>query len=141
MREDVLKIEFQPVFDKWAWRITKQNEEVFERGKFHDEDLNVKSTGYPFYYPCHNTLCIRGTDEERDEDILICNCVEKLIIEEKVRGINKKYGIFKPWRGKQGEKYYYVDTHKFTIHNALLKLMYMREVFENFTNSQYIMLY
>ena len=111
MREDVLKIDFQPVFDKWAWRITKQNEEVFERGKFHDEDLNVKSTGYPFYYPCHNTLCIRGTDEERDEDILICNCVEKLIIEERVKLINEKYGILKRWRGKRDEKYYYVDTH------------------------------
>ena len=26
-KENVLEIEFIPVWDKWAWRITKQNEE------------------------------------------------------------------------------------------------------------------
>ena len=33
-KETVLEIEFQPVFDKWAWRITKQDEEVFPRDDF-----------------------------------------------------------------------------------------------------------
>ena len=28
MREDVLQIEFQPVFDKWAWKIIHQNIEL-----------------------------------------------------------------------------------------------------------------
>ena len=29
-KETVLEIEFQPVFDKWAWRITKQNDEILK---------------------------------------------------------------------------------------------------------------
>ena len=41
MREDVLKIEFHPVFDKWAWRIIYQNEDVLKRGEFYDEDLKT----------------------------------------------------------------------------------------------------
>ena len=40
MREDVLRIDFQPVFDNYAWKITYQNENVLERGKFYDKDLN-----------------------------------------------------------------------------------------------------
>lgn len=28
-KEKVLEIEFMPVWDKWAWRITKQDEDVF----------------------------------------------------------------------------------------------------------------
>lgn len=27
-KETVLEIEFMPVWDKWAWKITKQNEEA-----------------------------------------------------------------------------------------------------------------
>ena len=30
-KENVLEIEFQPVFDKWAWRVTKQNEKGTEK--------------------------------------------------------------------------------------------------------------
>lgn len=29
-KEKVLEIEFQPVWDKWAWKITKQNEELLK---------------------------------------------------------------------------------------------------------------
>jgi hypothetical protein F3_00887 len=38
-REDVLEIEFMPVWDRWAWRITKQDEEVFPRDDFCDDIL------------------------------------------------------------------------------------------------------
>lgn len=36
-KKTVLEIEFQPVFDKWAWRITKQNEEILIRNEFIDK--------------------------------------------------------------------------------------------------------
>lgn len=46
-KETILEIEFQPVFDKWAWKITKQNEEILERKEFLDKELNVESFCYP----------------------------------------------------------------------------------------------
>jgi hypothetical protein F3_00887 len=44
-KETVLEIEFQPVFDKWAWRIIKQNEEVLKRDDFIDEKIEAMSGG------------------------------------------------------------------------------------------------
>ena len=40
-KEKVLEIEFQSVWDKWAWRITKQNEEVLKRDNFIDEKIDL----------------------------------------------------------------------------------------------------
>lgn len=53
-KETVLEIEFQPVFDKWAWRVVKQNEEVLKRGVFDDIHIGVYSTNIPSYnyYNC-----------------------------------------------------------------------------------------
>ena len=109
MREDVLQIEFQPVFDKWAWRITFQNEDVLKRGEFTDRELNCESCDSPEFL--NGVLFIKGKSEEYDDKINLCTTKEKTSIEEKVRGINKKYGIKKRWRGKRDEKYYYVDTY------------------------------
>ena len=109
MREDVLKIEFIPVWDKWAWRITFQNEDVLKRGEFYDEDLKTESHYTSEFVD--GFLLIRGAFREKDEKINFCTIEEKTSIEEKVRAINEKYGIFEPWRGKRDEKYYYVDTH------------------------------
>ena len=58
-KENVLEIEFQPVFDKWAWIVVKQNEEI--------------------------------------------------LIEEKVKAINEKYGIKKRWRAEHGGVYYCIN--------------------------------
>mgnify|MGYP000846543020 CR=1 FL=1 len=44
-KEKVLEIEFMPVWDKWAWRIIKQNEEVLKRDNFIDEKIEVMSGG------------------------------------------------------------------------------------------------
>lgn len=44
-KKTVLEIAFMPVWDKWAWRITKQNEEVLGRDNFHDEKIEVMSGG------------------------------------------------------------------------------------------------
>lgn len=109
MREDVLKIEFQPVFDNWAWKITYQNENVLKRGEFKDDDSKTESVFEPsFVGEC---FYIRGTFDEHDDKINLCTTGEKAIIEEKVRAINEKYGIYKQWRGKQDEQYFYIDTH------------------------------
>ena len=108
-KETVLEIEFQPVFDKWAWRITKQNMDILKRDKFSDKELKVYSVVQPQYYKSDNRLYIRGEYCDGDNDINFCTTEEKALIEEKVKAINEKYGIKKRWRGKYNEIYCYTD--------------------------------
>lgn len=86
-KEKVLEIEFQPVWDKWAWRVVKQNEEVLKRDNFIDKKIEV----------------MYGI-------ISICTAEEKALIEEKVKAINEKYGIKKRWRAEEDNEYYYIDS-------------------------------
>ena len=110
-KKTVLEIEFQPVFDKWAWRITKQNEEILIRNEFIDKELNVESFRSPEFLSLKNKLFIRGSEKRLDDNISICNQEEKALIEDKVKAINKKYGVKKRWRAKQGENFYYINFH------------------------------
>jgi hypothetical protein len=110
MREDVLKIEFHPVFDKWAWRITYQNEDVLKRGEFYDEDLKTES--HSLSELVDGFLFIRGAFREQDEKINFCTIEEKTIIEEKVKLINEKYGVLKLWRAEKNVKYYFVEINQ-----------------------------
>ena len=110
-RESVLEIEFKPVWDKWAWKITKQNEEILRRNEFIDKELNVESFRSPEFYTIQDKLFIRGSSKKEDEDIQFCTSEEKELIEEKVRAINEKYGIKKRWRAKTGEEYFYIDDY------------------------------
>lgn len=108
-KETVLEIEFQPVFDKWAWKITKQNVDILKRGKLRDEELKVYSVVMPQYFKKDDKLAIWGENCDADKDINICTSEEKALIEEKVKAINEKYGIKKRWRGKYNEIYCYID--------------------------------
>jgi len=109
-KETVLEIEFQPVWDKWAWRITKQNEEVLARDIFLDKKIGVMSDGgSPDFAKDTNYLFIRGFSKKEDNKINMCTTEEKALIEEKVKAINEKYGITKRWRAEDGNYYYHVD--------------------------------
>lgn len=110
-KENVLEIEFQPVWDKWAWRITKQNEEILKRNNFKDEELNVESFESQEFRKMgiKSVLFIRGYSKKGDNDIQICTTEEKALIEEKVKAINEKYGVPKRWRAEDGNYYYHVD--------------------------------
>ena len=107
MREDVLKIEFQTVFDKWAWRIIYQNEDVLKRGIFVDEEICVESGILPSFNL--DILFLKGDFREQDDKINLCTAEEKSDIEEKVRAINKKYGIKKRWRAEKNDYYHYIE--------------------------------
>ena len=109
-KETVLEIEFQPVFDKWAWRITKQNVDILKRGRLRDEELKVYSVVMPRYFKKDDKLAIWGEDCDADKDINICSTEEKAMIEEKVKAINEKYGIKKRWRAEYGNTYYYITS-------------------------------
>ncbi|NWO18891.1 hypothetical protein [Leptotrichia sp. oral taxon 223] len=120
-RESVLKIEFKPVWDKWAWKITKQNEEILRRNEFIDKELNVESFRSPEFYTIQDKLFIRGSSKKEDEDIQFCTSEEKELIEEKVRAINEKYGIKKRWRAEKSGKQLikYAEIHKIKIENEI----------------------
>ena len=110
-KETVLEIEFQPVFDKWAWKITKQNEEILIRNEFIDKELNVESLRSPDFLFLTNKLFLRGDVKSQDDNISFCNQEEKALIEEKVKAINEKYGIKKRWRAENDETYYHINEH------------------------------
>lgn len=110
-KETVLEIEFQPVFDKWAWRITKQNEEILERNVFKDKELNVESFESPEFRKTESKLFIKGYAKKDDNNIQICTTEEKEIIEIKVKSINEKYGIKKRWRANFGGEYCFIDDN------------------------------
>jgi len=107
-REDVLEIEFMPVWDRWAWRITKQDEEVFTRDDFYDDALGVYCNGNPEFIKGRNDLFILSDESDTKIGINICDEEQKKMIEEKVRLINKKYG--KSWRAEKSGKYYCIDS-------------------------------
>lgn len=107
-KETVLEIEFQPVWDKWAWKITKQNEEILERNNFKDEELNVASSHSPCFE--ESFLFVKGLRRCYDGIINICTSEEKTLIEEKVKAINEKYGIKKRWRADKYKYYHFLGN-------------------------------
>ena len=107
-KETVLEIEFMPVWDKWAWKITKQNEEILERNNFKDEELDVASSHSPCFE--ESFLFVKGLRRCYDGIINICTSEEKTLIEEKVKAINEKYGIKKRWRADKYKYYHFLGN-------------------------------
>lgn len=128
-KENVLEIEFQPVWDKWAWKITKQNEEILERNNFKDEELNVASSHSPCFE--ESFLFVKGVSRCYDGIINICTSEEKTLIEEKVKTINEKYGIKKRWRAEKESYYYFID-HELEINDKIdCRYKFDNEMYEN----------
>lgn len=93
-KETVLEIEFQPVFDKWAWRVIKNKlEPGFEFEYLKNSNANIIRVCFEFYV---------------DGNYLL-SAFEKEKLEKLIKGINEKYGITKRWRGKYNEMYCYID--------------------------------
>ena len=93
-KEKVLEIEFQPVWDKWAWKVTK----------------NKLDPGFEFeYLKNSNANIIRLNFGFVIDDRYLINDSEKEKLEKSIKAINEKYGIKKRWRAKRGEEYFYVN--------------------------------
>lgn len=114
-KEDVLKVEFDKVFDKWGMKIVYQNFDILERGIFIDSDIKVSSNYNLWYNKFDDWLYILGKSIDKDNIITIVTNEEKEIIENKVKLINKKYGIEKRWRAKEGDIYFFILNGMFTI--------------------------
>ena len=122
IKENVLKIEHQPVFGRYAVRITYQNEEILKRGEF--EDCGIRSLSSPDYSKKDNIFYILGLNPCSDRDILIVDDRELQYIYEKVNEVNEKYGIVKRWRANKKERYYFIDRD-FLIHEDIEEDTYM----------------
>nr|DAY42010.1 MAG TPA: hypothetical protein [Caudoviricetes sp.] len=70
-KENILEIEFMPVWDRWAWKITKQNVDILKRGIFENYDIGVLSTYFPDFYKNQGFLFIKGTFDKQDDKINI----------------------------------------------------------------------
>ena len=112
-KEDVLEVEFIPVWDNnFVWKITKQNEDILKIGDFKDSNLNVYSISNYDYIEDNDTLYIKGEDTDYYYNCGVykfCTLKEKKLIEEKVRLLNEKYAIKILWRAEKEESYYYVS--------------------------------
>ncbi len=129
-KETVLEIEFKDLGDSsFAWKITKQNEDILIRGKFKDEEIGVNSDERVFYCTSNDTLHIRGRNKHCDNDIHFCTEEGKITIEEKVKAVNEKYGIKKRWRAKYGYGYYYI--------NDMFEVNSYAEIFSRIDNEKY----
>lgn len=108
-KETILEIEFKQVWDKWAWRIVKQDENILKRGIFKDDEIRVMSSSCPCLCLDH-FLYIKGMDSLHDDDYFFCIDEEKTIIEQKVKAINEKYGKQKRWRAEYAKCYFYIRS-------------------------------
>lgn len=115
LKENVLEIEFERLFDKWGMRIIYQNFDVLERGIFIDSNIKISSNYNLWYNKFDNWLYILGKNIEKDDIIAIVTDEEKEIIENKVKLVNEKYGIEKRWRAKEGDIYFFILNGMFTV--------------------------
>ena len=94
-KETVLEIEFLPVFDKWAWKVIKNElEPGFEFEYLKNSNANIIRVCFEFYV---------------DENYLL-SAFEKEKLEKLIKAINEKYGIPKRWRAGNEESYYLIHT-------------------------------
>ena len=118
-KENVLEIEYQKVWDMWAWRIVK-NEIPFSDKSKEIESNNIKMkkdrTETIFIYDC-------AFDKfENIEDYILIDDQEKSDLEKFIDYVNKKYR--KRWRAEDEEKYYYIDSYRRILRNTDLRCSY-----------------
>lgn len=114
IKEEVLKVEFSKVFDKWGMRITYQDERL-KRGIFTDSKVKVSSNYNIEYDKINNWLYILGKNKGKDNNIIVVSDEEKEIIEDKVKRINENYGVEKRWRAEENKTYYFISASNFYI--------------------------
>lgn len=113
-KETVLEIEFQPVWDKWAWKVTK----------------NKLDPGFEFeYLKNSNANIIRLNFGFVIDDRYLINDFEKEKLEKSIKSINEKYGIAKRWRAEYGKIYYYM--------NEFFQTTWIRENQNCYSNKKY----
>lgn len=94
-KETVLEIAFMPVWDKWAWKVTK----------------NKLDPGFEFeYLKNSNANIIRLNFGFVIDDRYLINDSEKEKLEKSIKSINEKYSVKKRWRAENEGYYYYMHS-------------------------------
>lgn len=109
-KETVLEIEFIPVWDKWAWRITKNELLNLRDGlqEYENKTLQLKlKKGYESCFFMYNN--VTDNYEETPNCILLYER-EKERLEKFIERVNEKYGKPKRWRAKHGEEYCFINA-------------------------------
>lgn len=114
VKEDVLKVRFERVFDRWGMKISYQDD-ILKGGTFVDSDIKISSNYNIEYDRVDNWLYVLGKNDSNDDNIIIVTDEEKEIIEDKIKKINEKYGVEKRWRAEKGDKYYFISGSSFYI--------------------------
>lgn len=102
-KENVLEIEFQKVWDMWAWQVIKCKLEMKDNEFF--IEANTKLMLKVGRKIDEYIICTEANYKGVGEYKLITN-EEKECIENFVNLVNQKYGIIKRWRGKRNDKYF-----------------------------------
>lgn len=120
-RENVLELKIVKMNNEYsACTITKQNDDVIERGKFKFEASNglvISSLLFPIYSNVSENMMldIRGLDPLRDNKIIIISNKDMPLIEQAVQELNQKHGTVTHWRAKKHEKYYFVNFYTLDV--------------------------
>lgn len=105
-KENILEIEFQKVWDMWAWQITKNKLEMKDNEFFIKNNTKLMlKVGYQID---EYIICTEANYKGVGEYNLITN-EEKECIENFVNLVNEKYGIPKRWRAEKGKTYFSID--------------------------------
>lgn len=123
----ILEVEFKPVWDKWACRITFQDDTVLKRDLFKDTEIGIESIYYPSYDCVNDVFLIKGWDKEYDDEVILCSSSDKKQIEDKVDKLNKKYSDITKWYDRVGScrNYFIVDINDGSINQATEDFMYI----------------
>ena len=104
-KEKVLEIEFQKVWDIWAWRVIKCKLEMKDNEFFREANTKLMlKVGYKIE---EYIIYTEASYKEVGEHELITN-EEKECIENFVNQVNEKYGIPKRWRADKEHYFYYI---------------------------------
>ena len=110
-KETVLEIEFMPVWDKWAWRITENELFNLRDGlqEYENKTLQLKlKKGYESCFFMYNN--VTDNYEETPNCILLYER-EKERLEKFIERVNEKYGKPKRWRAERNRGYYYINDY------------------------------
>ena len=111
-KEKVLEIEFQKVWDMWAWRVIKNKLEMKDNEFF--IEANTKLMLKVGYKIDEYIICTEANYKGVGEYKLITN-EEKECIENFVNLVNEKYGIPKRFKPEHCEKYYFILSDGYVI--------------------------
>ena len=111
-------------------KIVYQNFNVLKMWLFIDSNIKISSNYNIEYDRINNWLYVLGKNDSNDDNIIIVTDEEKEIIEDKIKKINKKYGVEKRWRAEKGNKYYFISGSSFFIEDDY-------DDYDNIDNNRY----